>query len=1031
MSEKLKSLKKKLVEMFQLDQSELDFGIYRIMNEKSKEIKDFMDNKLLVQVKESFAKFEGKAQSALQKELEENINSSKLLGLNPDDVPKVKALKEQLSKAVDITALENEVFSHLTNFFSRYYEGGDFLSLRRYKKDVYAIPYEGEEVKLHWANADQYYIKSSENFRDYSFKLDNGKTVHFKLVEAETERDNNKALSDKERRFILTEEPLYIENNELYIKFQYIADETKSKQNKHNEDALEKIKTLLKDSNYKDFHYELLQLKPTEKNKNRTLLEKHLNDYTAKYSFDYFIHKDLGGFLSRELDFYIKNEVLFLDDLDEDNIKFSLSKAKTIKVIASKIIEFLAQLENFQKKIWLKKKFVVESGYCITLDKIAEEFYPEIIANKEQITEWENLFAISEIKGDMLTISGDILFKDNESEDKKIDNESEDKKIEFLKQNPFLVLDTKFFSEQFKEKLLAKITDLDEQTEGLLIHGDNFHALNLLQEKYKEKIKCTYIDPPYNTGEDGFVYKDNYMHSSWISMIQDRITLLKFLSSQDSPFLASINENELFNFKIILDQIYSPENYLTSTTIKLRHEDRILKGDKDFHEVTESLLVYRTSENHIPGKRVVDNSSIEDYIYQIRELIKSPQIVEKGGKKVEIFKENEYEILKTEPSENNLKSINIRGSLREGNSSGRFYVANIEQHFYTHRGCLFKVYDMGADGLGFRYFAIPAEEVNRRNGDYYQGLPLDRKDTKEIPYANFIDLEPEFNRAGYEGGIQFRNGKKPLKFLDYIFNISNIKEKINALILDFFAGSGTTGHAVINLNREDAGNRKYILVEMGEYFNTVTKPRIQKVIYSEDWKDGKPVSRKGSSHIFKYIKLESYEDALNNLKPRETANITSALALANENVQEQYMLQYKLEFEYKDSLLNLDIFIHPFDYKMKIANGTETKETKVDLVETFNYLIGLYVKNIYSINGFRVIDGITRTEERTLVIWRDLAEKDNTALDELFSKIRINPKDFEFDRIYVNGDNNLENLRLDEERWKVTLIEEEFKKRMF
>jgi adenine-specific DNA-methyltransferase len=118
---------------------------------------------------------------------------------------------------------------------------------------------------------------------------------------------------------------------------------------------------------------ELSSLRPTEKNPNRTLLEKHLADYTARNTFDYFIHKDLGGFLRRELDFYIKNEVVHLDDIENETaprVEQYLAKVKAIRRIAHKIIDFLAQLENFQKKLWLKKKFVVETQYCVTLDRI-------------------------------------------------------------------------------------------------------------------------------------------------------------------------------------------------------------------------------------------------------------------------------------------------------------------------------------------------------------------------------------------------------------------------------------------------------------------------------------------------------------------------------------------------------------------------------------------------------------------------------------------------------------------------------------
>ena len=134
-------------------------------------------------------------------------------------------------------------------------------------------------------------------------------------------------------------------------------------------------------------------------------LEAHLKRYTARNTFNYFIHKDLGTFLRRELDFYIKNEVMHLDDVENESaprVEQYLSKIKVIRKIAGKIIDFLAQLEDFQKKLWLKKKFVVETQYCISLDRIPEEFYPEIAANRcAACQEWVKLFAIDEIKGDL------------------------------------------------------------------------------------------------------------------------------------------------------------------------------------------------------------------------------------------------------------------------------------------------------------------------------------------------------------------------------------------------------------------------------------------------------------------------------------------------------------------------------------------------------------------------------------------------------------------------------------------------------
>ncbi len=170
-----------------------------------------------------------------------------------------------------------------------------------------------------------------------------------------------------------------------------------------------------------------------------------------------------------------------------------------------------------------------------------------------------------------------------------------------------------------------------------------------------------------------------------------------------------------------------------------------------------------------------------------------------------------------------------------------------------------------------------------------------------------------------------------------------LKEK--TIALDYFAGSGTTGHSIIELNREDDGKRKYILIEMGEYFDKVTKPRIQKVIYSKDWKDGKPVSREGISHCFKYIRLESYEDTLNNLELKRDKTQQSTLDLNNQ-FNEDYLLSYMLDVETDGSasLLNINEFTKPFDYKLKITRNNETQIVKVYLPETFNYLIGRIVE---------------------------------------------------------------------------------------
>lgn len=172
---------------------------------------------------------------------------------------------------------------------------------------------------------------------------------------------------------------------------------------------------------------------------------------------------------------------------------------------------------------------------------------------------------------------------------------------------------------------------------------------------------------------------------------------------------------------------------------------------------------------------------------------------------------------------------------------------------------------------------------------------------------------------------------KPTALIKRIVQLST---KADEIVLDYFAGSGTTAHATIELNREDDGKRKYILIEMGQYFDTVLKPRIQKVVYSKDWKDGKPVSREGISHMFKYMKLESYEDTLDNLIIKRDKKQQKALT-SSKTAKEEYMIGYMLDIETResDSLLNVDKFEDPFNYTLEIRHDNELKTTKVDLVE--------------------------------------------------------------------------------------------------
>ena len=998
-----------LKELFQFDRADLDFGIFRIMNQKRDEISAFLEKDLLPQVEKAFSEHQVADVINFEEKLKKTIKHAKEAGYDPEESPKIKELREKiLSYGVDVKALENEVFSHLYNFFRRYYHEGDFLSLRRYKEGVYAIPYEGEEVKLYWANHDQYYIKSSEYLRDYAFKLPTGKPVYFKLIDADIEKDNVKAQNGKERRFILFEEnPVEEIDGELVIRFEYRPDVEKRNQANLIKQAVE---TVLNQKEIEQWIKELSDLMPTEKNKNRTLLEKYLTDYTARNTFDYFIHKDLGGFLSRELDFYIKNEVMHLDDIENEtvpHVEQYLSKINVIRKIAGKIIAFLEQLENFQKKLWLKKKFVVETNYCVTLDRVPEQLYEEIAANVAQREEWVRLFAIDEIEGEI-----------------GAEGYSEALSTRFLKENKFLVVDTKFFGENFKKKLLRSFEDLDAECDGLLVHSDNFQALTFFQKRYSNKIECIYTDPPFNTSENTFLYKNNYKHSSWCSMVFNIIETSKCYLSTKGVFGIAIDDLELHYLGTICDESFGLDKRMGILVVEIKPSGRT--NDNYLATSHEYYLFYGNSPTSTDINFLeLTEEQKKQYSYKDEKgAYKWRDFLRTGGYSTPEERPNSYYPIYYNEIKNEI-SLEKRKNYIEIlpiDSEGKKRVwRKTPPSFLKH---------------------LTANEINitcNKAGKFSVQI-IDRIKSGTRPKSVWTGKQYDASSHGTKllksmfGEVRTFSFPKSLYATQEVINIV-CGHKPKCVILDYFAGSGTTAHAVINHNREDNGSRKYILVEMGDYFNTVLIPRIQKVIYSKDWKNGKPVSREGSSHMFKYICLESYEDTLNNLELKRTDKQEQLLLsdAMSKKAKEEYMLSYMLDVESKGSLLNINTFNDPFNYKLNIATGSvgETKPTKVDMVETFNYLIGLTVKHIDHIQGFCVVEGTNPKEEKVLVIWRNIKEKSNKALETFFRKQDYSTRDMEFDLIYVNGDNNLENIRRPDETWKVRLIEEEFKRLMF
>ena len=1033
------------------------------MHAKSTEVTQFLEHNLLPQVKAILAQHDSAGRSVIQEQLHQARKAATALGVNPDASPKVAQLRAALAEAVNVGTVESEIYDHLYGFFRRYYSEGDFLSKRVYKPGVYAIPYEGEDVKLHWANADQYYIKTTEYLRDYAFRLrPNNATdpmrVRFHLEDATEGQHGNVTPADaKKRVFVLRHTDFIAEvqgedgRRELVARFEYrpasIADwpteERQGKQRPPTQKDLIRLaaRRLLNVDDRRLIHWLKELATPyvtaTGEATDKSRLQVHLNRYTARNTFDCFIHKDLGGFLRRELDFYIKNEVMHLDDVENETaprVEQYLSKIKAVRRIGHAIIDFLAQLEDFQKTLWMKKKFVVETSYCIRMACIPETFWPHILANDAQRDEWTTLLATKNLK--------DNIHR--------------------------LIVDTRHFDRSFVDRCLAAIDhDLDDLVDGLLVHSENWQALRLLQQKYAGQIKHVYIDPPYNTDAASILYKNDYKHSSWLSLLDNRLQLSSMMMREDAILTVAIDENELERLGLLLGALF-PSHARTCVTII--HNPGGIQGNNFSYNNDFAYFVYPAKGKSIGFWNREDNPDIRplrdvstgqhlrtdarNCFYPI--LVKDNEIVGFGDVCDDSFHPQSAnidagdgicEVYPIDPKGNERKWVFGRQRVES-------IIRELSPRYIRSRG----IVDIYRRKTMFNYKTVWTD--NRYNANTH-GSKLLRHVIGAMAH-------------------QFTFPKSLYTVMDCVEAATQTIDD-SSIILDYFAGSGTTGHAVINLNREDDGKRKFILVEMSDYFDTVLLPRIKKVMFAPEWKNGtvsqKPTSRdvERSPRIVKIIRLESYEDTLNNLvEPRRTANQQAALAVGKSDSTElgaQYVLRYMLDIETRasPSLLNVAAFTDPTSYwlTVKTPGSDESADANVDLLETFNWLIGLTVHHIAAPNTFEAEaerDGenrlrlIGKLEQReagrwwfrsvtgkmpdgrsVLVIWRkrpggedpEGIEMDNLVLDEWVRSEGYLTKENDYELIYVNGSNNLENLKAPSDTWTVRLIEEDFHRLMF
>lgn len=1092
MSTSITKLRYFLKEMFQFNENDLDFGIYKIYNLKRKQIEAFIDGdketdliptieSILGEVSteslkgdsiELFNFMKGLNKENLLQDPANNYGQLEIFISSETDERKKEKLSDMLrglTQSDGITdELRDRIYNHVLGFFQMYYSNGDFGYNDR-SRDVYKVPYEadydGSDTLFHWKHKGSLYIKSATSFNAVTFELD-GQRIEYRLetnaqsTDETTARNNNKDDQLKHYRLdrieydeaenihrvvfnfsdsstpkaeifqkVFTE--VFEDDTDLgdYLRYEdngkqktVFNDLTKDFDKVQNgqikglsalRQAKDKIEKAVKKN--REWGAKLLD-KDTEQFTDATLaalytLDQKLNSFYIGHDADYFIHEDLHGFLTGEKERYVKNYIF--DDLDAiyagklDNRTIIIAKA--FDRTSSRIIDFLSAIEDFQKHLFTKKKKVVENEYCITLDYIDAAHYSTILANQAQLDEWKALFDVE------VTTEADLT------------------------DHPTLTLDTAFFrmpdgTNPLKDAVLATIPDLHDALNGLLLNTENYQGLELIQQKYKEKVKTIYIDPPYNSGSDDFVYKDRFRNSSWLSMLDNRVNQAKEIMSSDGTLFSSIDDKDSDNkvthrLSVLLERIFGKKNYVENLiwTKNTTHNDA--KTFSHNHEYIQcftkdkssAVLQHSMFRGAKPGftevKALVErlNPSYPSTVKikaELKKLYKEHRsaykeaCLESGLEWNSETKRNDpwkgitqYKLAEYRTKDgifvNESEAKNVNAEIwvyREDNSSwpnANSLTADHKNPEHTE----FRFYNPAhpatgsacpAPKTGWRWKekkgdgqSLSFEELSGKNliefGENETKVPqakrfLDKVSTNVVKsvISDYTDGEKELAKLVGQRGT-FPNPKPTT----LIANILSFSTTLNSYVLDFFAGSGTTGEAVLKQNRVDSKNRRYLLMEMGTNFNATLKPRIQKVIYSANWKDGKPQDKDGSPrHIFQYQVLEQYEDVLDNLEVYDGA-MPEGLPIKYYYLPEQNALDH-----------NLDLH-RPFSNQMRY--GRAGKVGYVDVVETYNYLAGYFTKSIktYTIGGkyYRAVE----TTTGTLVLWRDIesGEDDSAAVLEI------------------------------------------------
>lgn len=981
-------------------------------------------------------------------EKQENLRSTIRLLELPDQVEATLDRMERWlqGQSVSSTHLEAQLYNYLLNFFDLYYQNGDFGYNSR-SSAAFQVPYEaaydGADTMFHFKHRDCYYIKTGNSFPEVALDV-MGKRLVFRLEAGGDDeagaQNNNKdsavklyalsGISEEDGsvvvRFRLAKEgtakaeiyPRIIEalspgaavspflmkkskDGEAPIFKDLGKDHDKAEggqlkginQLRLSEDGY--LSELAKVDHFKGLgsnaEARATALKGDAMVQALLAIDRALNRFYVGQDADYFIHKDLKGFLTREKDRFIKS-VIF-SDLDALlSLKGDASTrvlARAFDAVATRIIEFLDATETFQRNLFTLKKKVIDTHWLISLGKIPEQFWEGLLANPRLVAWWQ-----SELKQKVVSLDD-------------------------MKARPTLVVDTSLFQTAGERALIDQILadpafdHLDDKTDGLLIHSENWQALNLLSEKFRERIQCIYIDPPYNTGGDGFLYKDSFRHSSWAAMMADRLALAKGFLGERGVIFSSIDDKERDGLVQLMAETFGPSNRVEeliwaqnstknqSPTYSNNHEyvevfarrlenvkadpamfREIKPGYTELVELLDSLnpkypsideietAISELFERHREELQAeLEESGLEydrandlwkgtfpyknaEYRDATGKLVSPVQASERAAK-IWIWKSADSSMPKGGGTD---KKVGVH---TQGDPDYRFYrplhPTTKKPSPHPKSGWRFPEKPMG--------LSTSFEEMDADNriiwGPTERSVPQIKRFLHEVETAvgksvvsDFTDGEKQLT-AVFGKQRSFPNPKPTTLIGRFIEQTTQPSE----WVMDFFVGSGTTGHAILEMEER----RRFVLTEMGDYFDRITKPRLARLMFSRAWKAGEPGAAHPRRHIIKVQRLEQYEDVIANL------SVAWDEGAMPEGIPVRYL------FRPDESRVRLTLNLaKPFDNRIKA--GREGKEVALDLMETRALLQGYWVRSLRMFDEGGKTYRALETECGCLILFRDIAD---------------------------------------------------------